>query len=260
MPSSGTLQGHVVIVSGAGRGIGKAIAARMAAAGAAVLLFARTESELRAAVQEIETAGGRAAYEVADASAEADVARVVAAAEARFGAPADIFVANAGWYPCARLQDVTLDLWRSVIDANLTSAFLALKISTPPMIRGGRGGRVVLISSITGARTGLPGYAAYAAAKAGLLGLMKTAAVELAKHAISVNAVLPGNIATPALVALPGGYADSALKAIPAGRLGGVGDVADAALYLACAGPFVTGAEVVVDGGQTLPESHHAPY
>ena len=154
---------------------------------------------------------------------------------------------------------MSVDFWNEIVATNLTSAFLAIKSAAPRMKALG-GGRIVLISSISGPRTALPGYAPYTAAKAGLLGLMKTAAVELAKNAISVNAILPGNIYTEALASLPDGYVEDTVKAIPAGRLGDVKDIADAAVYLATAGPFLTGAEIVVDGAQTLPESHHAAY
>ncbi|KIY97780.1 3-oxoacyl-[acyl-carrier-protein] reductase [Monoraphidium neglectum] len=256
----GRFDGRVAIVSGAGRGIGKAIATRLAAEGASVLLFSRTESELQTVAAEIEASGGAVHYVVADASKEDDVVRAVAAAEEKFGAPADIFIANAGWYPFIKLDDVTLDQWNEIIAVNLTSAFLAVKAVTPGIVKAGKGGRIVLISSISGPRTGLSGYAPYTAAKAGLQGFVKTAAVELAKHKISINTVLPGNIYTEALASLPNGYVEETVKAIPAGTLGDVSDIAEAVAYLVAAGPFTTGAEIVVDGAQSLPESHFAEF
>jgi 3-oxoacyl-[acyl-carrier protein] reductase len=165
-----------------------------------------------------------------------------------------VFCHNAGIYPEAALEDVTLDEWHTVIDTNLTSTLLAVQACTPAM-REQRYGRIVLVSSITGVRVGYPGLSAYSASKAGMLGFMRTAALELAPFGITINGVEPGSIRTEGLAGLGEEAIASMIEHIPIGSLGEPEDIAHTALFLAGDGArFITGQSVVVDGGQTLPE------
>ena len=153
---------------------------------------------------------------------------------------------------------MTPEDWDRVLDTNLKSSFLAVKAALPAMAKKG-GGRIVLTSSITGPITGFPGWTHYGASKAGQLGFLKTAAIELAKYNITINAVMPGNIKTEGLDGLGEDYLVTMAASIPLKRLGDVEDIGNAALYFASdeAG-YVTGQTIVVDGGQILPESLEA--
>jgi len=153
---------------------------------------------------------------------------------------------------------MTPDDWDHVLDTNLKGTFLAVKAALPAMQRRGRG-RIVVTSSITGPITGYPGWTHYGASKAGQLGFLRTAAIELAKHNVTINAVMPGNIVTEGLEGLGADYLATMAASIPLKRLGSVEDIGYAALYFASdeAG-YVTGQTLVEEGGQILPESLEA--
>jgi 3-oxoacyl-[acyl-carrier protein] reductase len=153
---------------------------------------------------------------------------------------------------------MTVADWNQVIETNLTGTFLSVSACLPALKARGKG-RIIVVSSITGPITGYPGWSHYGASKAGQLGFIRTAAIELAPHSITINAVLPGNIRTEGVESLGPQYVAQMTSAIPVGRLGSVEDVAYAALFLASdeAG-FISGQTIVVDGGQVLPESHLA--
>jgi len=170
----------------------------------------------------------------------------------------DIVCSNAGIFPAARLGEMTAADWDQVLDINLKGTFLTVQACLAGLKAQGKG-RIIVTSSITGPITGYPGWSHYAASKAGQLGFVRTAAIELAPHNITVNAVLPGNILTEGVEALGAEYIARMTSAIPQRRLGTVEDVAYAALFLASdeAG-FISGQTIVVDGGQVLPESHMA--
>ncbi|TIW06025.1 MAG: SDR family oxidoreductase, partial [Mesorhizobium sp.] len=170
----------------------------------------------------------------------------------------DMLCANAGIFPQARLEDMTSKQWDEVFDTNLKGTFHAVKAVVPYLKRSDQG-RIVLTSSITGPITGFPGWSHYGATKAGQLGFMRTACIELAKYGITVNAVMPGNIITEGLVGLGEDYQKTMAASIPLKRLGTVEDIGHAALYFASkeAG-YVTGQTIIVDGGQILPESLEA--
>lgn len=170
----------------------------------------------------------------------------------------DVVCCNAGVFPAARLGEMTGADWDQVLDINLKGTFLTVNACLPALKARGKG-RIIVTSSITGPITGYPGWSHYAASKAGQLGFVRTAAIELAPHHITVNAVLPGNILTEGVEALGPEYIARMTAAIPQQRLGSVEDVAYAALFLASdeAG-FISGQTIVVDGGQVLPESHMA--
>ncbi|MGA2214371.1 MAG: 3-oxoacyl-ACP reductase FabG [Bryobacteraceae bacterium] len=253
-----SLAGRSVIVTGASKGIGKGIARVFASKGAQVLVVARDLAQAEAASADIRAsiggAGGNASAVAADVSSPEDCARMAAAAVERHSA-IDIVCCNAGIFPSARLGEMSVGDWDQVLDINLKGTFLTVDACLAGLKARGRG-RIIVTSSITGPITGYPGWTHYAASKAGQLGFVRTAAIELAPHNITVNAVLPGNIATEGVESLGPDYIAGMTSAIPQRRLGSVQDIAYAALFLASdeAG-YITGQTIVVDGGQVLPES-----
>ena len=166
---------------------------------------------------------------------------------------------NAGIFPSVRIEDMSEADWMHVNDVNLKGTFLTVKACLPAMKKQSYG-RIVITSSITGPRTGNPGLAHYAATKAGINGFMRTAAIEFAKHHITINGVEPGNIMTEGMdVQLGADYIRDQEQSIPMGKLGTPEDVGYAALFLASdEAKYITGTTIVVDGGQTLPESRFA--
>ncbi|PWB91474.1 3-oxoacyl-ACP reductase FabG [Methylocystis sp. MitZ-2018] len=243
-----------VIVTGGSRGIGRGVARVFAAKGAQVLVVGRDLAQAESAAAAIRAEGGRASGFAADVGNPGDVERMAAAALERHGG-IDILCANAGVFPAARLMEMTLEQWNEVLSTNLAGAFLSVRACVPALARSGRG-RIVLTSSITGPITGYPGWTHYAASKAGQLGFMRTAALELTPYGITINAVLPGNVRTEGLDALGEEYLASMAASIPQRRLGSVEDIAYAALFFVSdeAG-YITGQTLVIDGGQVLPES-----
>jgi 3-oxoacyl-[acyl-carrier protein] reductase len=249
-----SLRGRSVIVTGASKGIGRGIALRFGLAGCKVLVVSRSLSEASGVAAEIAAADGEALGWAADVTRQSDMKEMADAAMQSFGA-IDILCANAGIFPAAMLGDMTEAEFDSVIGTNLKGTFLALSACLPAM-KAKKRGRIILTSSITGPVTGNPGWAHYGASKAGQLGFMRTAAIELARDGITVNAVLPGNIATEGLDGLGEEYARSMEASIPMRRLGSVTDIANAALFFASdEAAYITGQSLVVDGGQILPES-----
>ena len=167
----------------------------------------------------------------------------------------DILCANAGIFPQAKIEDLSSEDWDLVMATNLKGTFLAVKACLPHLKKSDQG-RVVITSSITGPVTGFPGWTHYGATKAGQLGFMRTACIELAKYGITVNAVLPGNVLTEGLIALGADYQNSMAASVPLKRLGTVEEIGYAALFLASKeASYITGQTIIVDGGQILPES-----
>jgi len=248
------ITGRSVVVTGGSRGIGRGIARVFAAAGARVMVVARDGAAAEAAVAEIRAGGGQASYLLTDLANPASADRLVAAALERHGR-LDVLCCNAGIYPASPLREMTAEEIDQVLAVNVRSMMLSVRACLPAMERVG-GGRVILTSSITGPITGYPGWSHYGASKAAQLGFMRTAAIELARAGVTINAVLPGNIVTEGLEDLGEDYLRRMEASIPLGRLGSVEDVAHAALFLASdeAG-YITGQTIVVDGGQVLPES-----
>jgi 3-oxoacyl-[acyl-carrier protein] reductase len=243
-----------VIVTGGSKGIGKAIAKLFAAEGANVLIASRQEDRGNQTVQEIKQAGGEASFIKTDVTSQEQVEAMTHFAVQRYG-KLDVVCNNAGSFPPCSLETMTEENWEQIQAVNLKGSFLVVKACLP-QLKEAQQGRIILISSITGPHTGSPGYAHYGAAKSGLLGFMRTAAVEIAKYNITINAVLPGNIYTEALDALGEEYLQNMIGAIPIGRFGRPEDISDAVLFLASEqASFITGQTLVVDGGQILPES-----
>jgi 3-oxoacyl-[acyl-carrier protein] reductase len=247
------LDGKTALITGATRGIGRGIAEVFAAAGASLVLTGRDAEAGRGAVSAVEAAGGKAMFAAADMRDRDAVRSTVAAAEERFGG-LDILVQNAGIYPGTPIEQMTEDDWDLVHGTNLRGTFFAVQACIPAM-RARGGGRIVLISSITGVRTGFPGLAHYGATKAGMNGFMRTAALELAPYRITINAVEPGSIRTEGLADFGAAAIAAMEECIPLRRLGEPSEVGAAALFLASdLAAYITGQSIVVDGGQTLPE------
>ncbi len=248
------MENKTAIVTGGSKGLGKGIAQVFAAEGANVLIVARNSSDGEEVVRGITLNGGTASFLSADVSSKSDVQSVAKTAIDRYGT-IDVLVCNAGIFPSSNLEEMHEEEWDRVNSVNLKSVFLCVKECLQEMKKN-ETGRVLLTSSITGPITGYPGWAHYGATKAGMLGFMRTAAIELAASNITINAVLPGNIMTEGLDDLGQDYLQSMIDAIPMGKLGTPEDVAHAMLFLSSEeANFITGQTLVVDGGQTLPES-----
>ncbi len=242
------LQGRVALVTGGGRGIGREIVLRLGQLGADVAVndVARPESA-EGVVAELEAMGRRGVIVLGDVSKADDVKRVVETAEATLG-PIDILVNNAGLTRDGLLMRMDEADWDLVIDVNLKGAFLMSRAVARGMMKR-RSGSIVNLSSVVG-RRGNAGQANYSAAKAGLIGLTKTLARELASRNIRVNAVAPGYIQTEMTAALPDEVKSGIAGGTPLNRLGDPADVAEAVAFLAGDGAgFITGVVLPVDGG-----------
>lgn len=251
------ISGKTVIVTGASKGIGRGIARVFARAGANVMIVARGEESAADAVAEINSTGGTAAFHCCDVTDWDAVQEMFQKTADTFG-EINIVCANAGVFPQTKMVDMDPTDWDHVMATNLKSSFLCTKAAIPYFEKAGRG-RVILTSSITGPVTGFPGWTHYAASKSGQLGFLKTAAMELARYNTTVNAVLPGNIYTEGLQGLGEEYLKTMATSIPLKRLGDVEDIGNAALFFASdEAAYITGQTIIVDGGQTLPESLEA--
>ena len=245
------LDGKRALVTGASRGIGRAIALRLAAEGASVAVnYHSGADEAASVVSEITASGGSAiAFQASVASAEEANRLVDATVEALGGI--DILVNNAGITRDNLLMRLSEDDWDAVLDTNLKGAFLCTKAAIRPMLRQ-RSGRIVNMSSIV-AITGNPGQANYTAAKAGLIGFTKTIAREVASRGITVNALAPGFIETQMVEAIPEDLRKQILERIPLGQFGTPDDVARSVVFLASDdGAYITGQVIGIDGGLSL--------
>ncbi len=249
------IDGKVVIVTGAGQGIGEGIAKVFAAVGAKVVVAARAIANGQETVDDIVEAGGEAVLIQADVGKHEHVSRLVEETVAHFGR-LDISIHNAAVYPIHAIEDLSDEILDLTLAVNLKAAFWLTQASLPHFRKQG-GGRLIFTSSVTGPTVAMPGTAHYAASKGGINGLIRTAALELARENITVNGVEPGYILTQAMSALGD---EEELKQmaslIPKGKLGKVEDIANTMLFLASdEGSYITGQTIVVDGGSTLPES-----
>jgi len=244
---TGRLEGKVALVTGASRGIGRAVAQALAAEGASVVLGARDAARLQEVVAAIAAAGGKAealTLDVASAESVAAGFEKLLAVHGRL----DLLVNNAGITRDTLLLRMKPEQWSEVLDTNLTGAFLCTQAALKPMLKQ-RAGRIVNISSVVGL-TGNAGQTNYAASKAGLIGFTKAVAREVASRSITVNAVAPGFIETDMTAAMTDKARDSMTAAIPLGRVGSPEDVAGAVCFLASdAAAYVTGQVLAVDGG-----------
>jgi 3-oxoacyl-[acyl-carrier protein] reductase len=244
------LASQIAVVTGAGRGIGRAIALKFAAEGADVVCVSRTQENSEKVAGEIRALGRKAwafAVDVADAAAVSAAAEKILAEAGKV----DILVNNAGVTRDGLLMRMSDADWDTVLDTNLKGAFLVTKAFSRAMIKA-RTGRIINITSVIGL-IGNAGQCNYAASKAGLIGFTQSAAKELASRGITVNAIAPGFIETDMTSELKAEMREAILKQIPLGSFGSAEDIAGAALYLASpAARYVTGQVLTVDGGMVM--------
>jgi 3-oxoacyl-[acyl-carrier protein] reductase len=243
------LSGRTAIVTGASRGIGKAIALALAANGAKVACVARSADKLKETVDEIAAAGGTAEVHTLDVVDSDAVTKLVEGLAEKWG-QLDIVVNNAGITADTLIPRMTDEQWDSVIATNLRSVFLFTRAASQAMMRK-RTGRIINISSVSGVM-GNPGQANYSASKAGIIGFTRTVARELAGRKITVNAICPGFIASEMTAAMGATLDEMIKEKIPAKRLGEANEIADAVLYLASdSAAYMTGEVITIDGGLT---------
>ncbi|MBT3179356.1 MAG: 3-oxoacyl-[acyl-carrier-protein] reductase [Candidatus Marinimicrobia bacterium] len=240
----------IAIVTGASRGIGKVIAQVFANAGAHVVCVARSEDAIASLTDEINSNGGSASYQSCDIS-DGDSFSSLISSVAKKNGRLDILVNNAGVTQDNLLMRMKENQWDSVLNINLKGAFHGMKAAIRPMMKN-RNGRIINITSIVGL-TGNAGQANYAASKAGLIGLSKSVAKEVATRGITVNCIAPGWIGTDMTDELSDDIKEQFLSRIPANRMGSPEDIAHAALFLASdEASYITGQTITVDGGRVI--------
>ncbi|MEC4806123.1 MAG: 3-oxoacyl-[acyl-carrier-protein] reductase [Jaaginema sp. PMC 1079.18] len=247
-----TLRDRVAIVTGASRGIGKAIALELARVGATVVVnYARSSHGAEAVVAEITEAGGNAIAIQADVSRFDEANHLITHTKEELGR-VDVLVNNAGITRDGLVMRMKLDDWQAVIDLNLTGVFLCTKAASSVMLRQ-KSGRIINIASVSGLM-GIAGQANYSAAKAGVIGFSKAMAKELSSRGITVNVVAPGFINTDMTQELKEDYKQQVLKEIPLGRYGEPEDIAGMVRFLASdpAAAYITGQTFNVDGGLVM--------
>ncbi|GFO70545.1 beta-ketoacyl-ACP reductase [Geomonas limicola] len=245
-----SLNGQVAVVTGASRGIGRAIALKLAAEGAAVVVTATSVEGAQKTADEIVAAGGKALAVKVDVSQVAEVEELFKKTADAFGR-LDILVNNAGITKDGLLLRMKESDWDAVIDVNLKGAFNCTREAAKVMSKA-RYGRIVNVSSVVG-EMGNPGQANYCASKAGMIGLTKSVAKELARRSVTVNAVTPGFIETDMTSELSEKTRESLQEQIPMGRLGGSEDIAAAVLFLVSQGAsYITGHVLSVNGGMYM--------
>lgn len=244
------LEGRVALVTGASQGIGRAVALELARAGATVVLAARNEAKLADVKAEIESAGGRAEAFALDVSSEESIRSTAKAVLATTGV-VHILVNNAGITRDGLMLRMKLADWTDVLNTNLTGAFLLTQAILSPMLRE-RWGRIVNITSVVG-ETGQAGQVNYAAAKAGMIGMTKSIAREVASRGITVNAVAPGYIETAMTEVLTDDQKKAMLTVVPLARAGTDQDIAAAVRFLASDdAAYITGHTLDVNGGMYM--------
>jgi 3-oxoacyl-[acyl-carrier protein] reductase len=258
---SGRFHGKVAVVTGASRGIGRATALALGREGASLVLVDRDAQSLRSAEEELAGLGSRAAVIVADVTRRADVDRLTQEAHREFEA-VHLLVNNAGIYPVTPFLEMAEEEWDAVLDTNLKGVFLTTQAIARRMISQGVAGRIVNVSS-TSSVVARPGCAHYATSKAGLNQLTRVLAVELAPHAITVNALCPGVIATDRVQELSRinvAEHHTKLARIPMARLGTPEEIADAVLFLLSdEASYFTGSVLYADGGYTCGIPSYGP-
>ena len=244
-----SLEGHIAVVTGASKGLGRQMSESLAAAGAKVALVARSQQLLNEVEDGIRSAGGVAESIVADVTDEGAVAEVASQVEERLGV-CDILINNAGINNRKSIVDFTLDEWNEILGVNLTAPFLMSRAFVPGM-KQKQWGRIINMTSIM-SHVSLPNRTGYSATKAGLIGFTKALALELAPTGVTVNGISPGPFATEMNKPLIEDPEKNKmfLERIPIGRWGKVEEIGELAVYLCSDGAgFVTGTDIVIDGG-----------
>ena len=246
------LSGKVAVVTGASRGLGRAIAVALAKAGADVAVAARAKADLEETAHQAAQHGVRTLALTTDVTAYPAVERLMSQTVNRLGR-LDIVVNNAGIAKVAPLAEASLDDWQAILDVNLSGVFYGCRAAAPYLIRQ-QAGKVINLASVLAA-VALPGYTMYSATKGGVISLTRTLAVEWARHNIQVNAIAPGWFVTEMNEAA---FADPRIherltRDIPARRTGRLEEIGPLAVYLASPGSeFMTGQTIFLDGGQTV--------
>jgi 3-oxoacyl-[acyl-carrier protein] reductase len=244
------LKDHVVLITGAGRGIGRATAERMAAEGAIVGVFDRDQASVDITVAAIASRDGKAIGIVGDVTKRADIEAAAAKLTDAHGA-IDVLINNAGITRDSTLLKMTETQWDEVIDINLKAVFTCTQVVAPGMVARGKG-RVINIASIVGVY-GNFGQTNYAAAKAGVIGMTKTWARELGRKGVTVNAIAPGFIKTELVTIMPENVLEGMRQRVPMGRLGEPSEIAASCVFLASDdAAYINGHVLGVDGGMTL--------
>ncbi len=245
------LAGKVAVVTGASKGLGRAMAVALGSAGASVVLTSRNAEQLAETASQVEAAGGKALVQTADLTAETDVRALGDAVRQHFGVM-HILINNAGVNLRKPVTGFTLDEWHYVMNSNVTSAFLATR-ECVPMMKGNGYGRILFLTSIM-SHVSLPERTAYSASKSALLGMVKALSLELAPEAITVNGISPGPFATEMNTPLMQDAEKNRqfLSSIPLGQWGDPRDIGQLALYLCRPeSNFITGTDILIDGGWT---------
>ena len=241
------LEGAVVVVTGAGRGIGRAIAEELGAEGASIVVnYAKSAGPAEELVAKLRDGGGRSIAVKADVSQAAEAARLIEATVDEFG-HLDVLVNNAGITIDKTLKNLTIGDWEAVIQTNLNGYFYTMKAALPHFMEQ-KHGKIIHISSFVG-KAGNFGQANYSAAKAGIIGLTKTSAIELARYNVTVNAVCPGFTETEMYTKVPDNVKEQIVKRIPLGRVGTAHEVARAVRFLIVDGDYITGSALDINGG-----------